>query len=96
MLVCKDGDKIKLHSKFAVHVASNFASLKGNKCSLILFLKMAVLWDVAPCSLLVIGRRFREGDCLHHQGDKQHPRRHIFILVAARTSTHLISLLFLY
>jgi hypothetical protein len=28
-----------------------------------------VLWDVAPCSLVEIDRRFRGAYCLHHQGD---------------------------
>jgi hypothetical protein len=32
-------------------------------------MKMAVFWDVAPCSLLDIDRRFRGAYCLHHQGD---------------------------
>jgi hypothetical protein len=38
-------------------------------------MKMAVFWDVAPCSLVDIGRRFRGAYCLHHQGDytAQHP-----------------------
>jgi hypothetical protein len=32
-------------------------------------MKMAVLWDVAPRSLVEIDRRFRGAYCLHHQGD---------------------------
>jgi hypothetical protein len=28
---------------------------------------MAVFWDVAPCSLVEIDRRFRGAFCLHHQ-----------------------------
>jgi hypothetical protein len=32
-------------------------------------MKMAVFWDVAPCSLVEIYRRFRGSCCLHHQGD---------------------------
>jgi hypothetical protein len=31
-------------------------------------MKMAVLWDVAPCSLVEIDQRFRGDSCLHHQG----------------------------
>jgi hypothetical protein len=31
-------------------------------------LKMAVFWDVAPCSLVDIDRRFRAAYYLHHQG----------------------------
>jgi hypothetical protein len=43
-------------------------------------MKMAVFWDVAPCNLVDIDRRFRETYCLHHQGDgpnyiAPHPRR---------------------
>jgi hypothetical protein len=30
-------------------------------------MKMAVFWDVAPCSLVDIDRRFRCAYCLHHQ-----------------------------
>jgi hypothetical protein len=30
---------------------------------------MAVLWDVAPSSLVDIDPRFRGAYCLHHQGD---------------------------
>jgi hypothetical protein len=33
-------------------------------------LKMAVLWDVAPSSLVDIGRRFGWVYCLRHQGDR--------------------------
>jgi hypothetical protein len=32
-------------------------------------MKMAVLWVVAPCSLVEIYQRFRGPCCLHHQGD---------------------------
>jgi hypothetical protein len=32
-------------------------------------MKMAVLWDVSPCSLVDIDRCFRGAYCLHHQGD---------------------------
>jgi hypothetical protein len=31
-------------------------------------MKMAVSWDVAPCSLVEVYRRFRDAGCLHHQG----------------------------
>jgi hypothetical protein len=34
--------------------------------------KITVLWDVAPCSLVEVYRRFRGAYCLHHQGD-DHP-----------------------
>jgi hypothetical protein len=39
---------------------------------------MTVFWDVAPCSLVEVYRRFRGACCLHHQGNEytaQHPRR---------------------
>jgi hypothetical protein len=32
-------------------------------------MKMVVFWDVAPCSLAEIYRRFRGVYSLHHQGD---------------------------
>jgi hypothetical protein len=31
--------------------------------------KITVFWDVAPCSLVEVYRRFRGACCLHHQGD---------------------------
>jgi hypothetical protein len=31
-------------------------------------MKMTVFWDVTPCSLAEIGRRFRGAYYLHHQG----------------------------
>jgi hypothetical protein len=27
-------------------------------------------WDVAPCILVEVNRRFRGARCLHHQGDR--------------------------
>jgi hypothetical protein len=35
--------------------------------------KMAVFWDVAPCSLVDTDGRFREAYFLHHQGDQYLP-----------------------
>jgi hypothetical protein len=35
------------------------------------FLKMAVFWVLAPCSLVEVYRRFRGACCLHHQGDRE-------------------------
>jgi hypothetical protein len=32
--------------------------------------KMTVLWDVSPCNLVEIDRRFRSGYRLHHQVDE--------------------------
>jgi hypothetical protein len=32
-------------------------------------MKMTVIYDVAPCSLVEVYRRFRSSCCLHHQGD---------------------------
>jgi hypothetical protein len=59
-------------------------------------MKMAVLWDVAPCSLVETDRRFRGAYCLHHQGRSVSIRLHgstfqktaIFMLVAVRTWNH--------
>jgi hypothetical protein len=31
-------------------------------------MKMTVIWDVAPCSLVEIVLRFRGAYCIHHQG----------------------------
>jgi hypothetical protein len=33
-------------------------------------MKMAVFWDIAPYSLVDIGRHFRGTYCLHHKGDR--------------------------
>jgi hypothetical protein len=32
--------------------------------------QLRVLWDVAQCSHVEMGRRFRGAYCLHHQGDE--------------------------
>jgi hypothetical protein len=32
--------------------------------------KMIVFWDIAPCSLVQVDRRFRGAYCLHPQGDE--------------------------
>jgi hypothetical protein len=32
-------------------------------------LKMTAFWDVAPCILVEIDRRFRDSNCLHNQAD---------------------------
>jgi hypothetical protein len=34
-------------------------------------MKMTIFWDVVPCSLLEVYRRFRGACCLHHQGVEQ-------------------------
>jgi hypothetical protein len=47
-------------------------------------LKMAVFWDVAPCSLVDINRRFREAYFFHHHGATSQ-KTAIFILVVMRT-----------
>jgi hypothetical protein len=31
---------------------------------------MTVFWDVVPCSLVKVDRRFRGAYCLHHEGDE--------------------------
>jgi hypothetical protein len=33
-------------------------------------MKMTAVWDVAPCSLAEVVRRFRGAYCLHHQADR--------------------------
>jgi hypothetical protein len=32
-------------------------------------MKIIAFWDMAPCSLIKVDRRFRGAYCLHHQGD---------------------------
>jgi hypothetical protein len=32
-------------------------------------MEMTAFWDIASCSLVGVDRRFREGFCLHHQGN---------------------------
>jgi hypothetical protein len=32
--------------------------------------KISIFWDVAPCSIVEVDRRFRGAYCLHHQGDE--------------------------
>jgi hypothetical protein len=44
-------------------------------------IKMAVFWDVAPCSLVEIDRRFRSSCYIHHQG--QHSM--FIFIVSVRT-----------
>jgi hypothetical protein len=52
--------------------------------------KMAVVWVVAPCSLVEVYQRFRGPYCLHHQGDdnqttrRYNPEAAIFVLTARR------------
>jgi hypothetical protein len=48
-------------------------------------MKMAVIWDVAPCFLVDTEQRFRSPYCLHHQGHKT-----VFILAAVRTWSDMI------
>jgi hypothetical protein len=46
--------------------------------------KMIVFWDVAPCSLVEVYRRFRGDCCLHHRAATSQ-KTVIFILAAERT-----------
>jgi hypothetical protein len=36
---------------------------------LVAIVKVAVVWDVAPCSLVAVSRRFGDACCLLHQDD---------------------------
>jgi hypothetical protein len=69
---------------------------------------MAVLWVVAPCSLVEVYQRFRGPCCPHHQEDPEDPKRWqsstrlhgattqktaIFVLTAVRTSNSFYSVL---
>jgi hypothetical protein len=40
-------------------------------------MKMAVFWDVVPCSLVEVHWRFRSACCFHHQDFYQTTRRNI-------------------
>jgi hypothetical protein len=35
--------------------------------------KMTAFWDIAPCSLVDVDRRFRGAYCLHHQSNPHRP-----------------------
>jgi hypothetical protein len=39
-------------------------------CDCVKVIKIAVLWDVATCSLVNVDRRFSWANCLHHQDDE--------------------------
>jgi hypothetical protein len=41
-------------------------------------MKMIVLWDVAPCSLVQIDRRFRGVYCLHHTLRHENMKYYLF------------------
>jgi hypothetical protein len=34
-------------------------------------IKMTALWDMTPCSLVIVYRRFRGAYCLHHEDDEK-------------------------
>jgi hypothetical protein len=46
-------------------------------------LKMAVFWDISPCSLVGVHRRFRGAYCLHHQCDR---RKTLFLTLVFQIS----------
>jgi hypothetical protein len=54
-----------------IEVLSNYIKI-FNKVGFEVFMaasmNMAVIWVVAPCSLVEVYRRFRGACCLHHQG----------------------------
>jgi hypothetical protein len=39
------------------------------------FLKTTAFWDVAPCTLMEVDRRFRGASCLHHQATNRPLKR---------------------
>jgi hypothetical protein len=43
--------------------------LRRKEQQMVYKVKMTVFWDVAPCSLIKVYRRFKCACCLHHQGD---------------------------
>jgi hypothetical protein len=58
------------------------------RSSLAASMKMTVFWDVAPCSLVEIGLRFRGAYCLHHQGDDFGAHGIIFMNVCCYNRCH--------
>jgi hypothetical protein len=54
---------------------------------------MAVLWVVAPCSLVEVYQRFRGPCCLHHQGAEYDEYDLLIALMmeAARTSETMVN-----
>jgi hypothetical protein len=42
----------------------------GIRVAEMLPMKMIIFWDMAPCGLVKVDRRFRGAYGLHHQGDE--------------------------
>jgi hypothetical protein len=63
-------------TSFALSVISNEPSARLAQLRLKILtatsIKMTVYWDVVPCSLVEIDRRFRGACCLSHQGDRRY------------------------
>jgi hypothetical protein len=49
-----------IHGEYSCFVTFQFLKAASMK---------SVFWDVAPCSLVEVYRRFRGAYCFHHQGD---------------------------
>jgi hypothetical protein len=48
---------------------SSWIIVDGERAETHVILKVTDFWDVAPCILIEIGRRFRGAYCLRHQDD---------------------------
>jgi hypothetical protein len=51
-------------------------------------MKIRAFWDVAPCSLVGVDRRFRGAYCLHHQGEIDECSTHLWNVRSTPTSLH--------
>jgi hypothetical protein len=51
-------------------VSCDRTCLGGNNSEHTTFMKIRAFWDVSPCSLIGVDRRFRRAYCLHHKGDE--------------------------
>jgi hypothetical protein len=50
---------------------------------------MTVFWDVKPCSLVEVYRRFRGAYCLYHEGDRPDDggSKHLYLSCFVRRAT---------
>jgi hypothetical protein len=51
-----------------VHIGHPKGTLVRFQVLMVMSMKMAVFWDIAPCSLVHTDRRFRGTYCFHDQG----------------------------
>jgi hypothetical protein len=69
--ICKSTENNPKTNAFeVVYTMSHRSYLVGFEVLTAVSTKMAVLWVVAPCSLVEVYQRFRGPCCLHQQGDE--------------------------